>query len=98
MKRFERIISTVVLICFIINTAVSDYALALSPQPGTVSEPGRLNAAALALFAEHHGASNIDFAGYISARTSAAKENIEWSYVPADYAGNVASLGEDPIF
>jgi len=34
MKRFNRIISSVVLICFTWNTAVQDYAFALSPESG----------------------------------------------------------------
>jgi L-fuculose-phosphate aldolase len=47
MKRFNRIISSIVLVCFLVNTAFSDYAFALSPQLFTTKSGGKREFCAL---------------------------------------------------
>jgi uracil phosphoribosyltransferase len=65
MKKMKRLISSVVAVCFIVNTAVSDCAFALSPAPGSTVAGTReaMLAAGQKLFGALRGPGSIDWEG-----------------------------------
>ena len=100
MKRLNKIISTVVLACFLVNTAMSDYAFALSTMPGSTQAPTREGMYALAqkLFAAKRGPGAIDFDMYLPTTfTGLASEIPGVKVVPADYNKPPIAWKNNPI-
>lgn len=109
MPRLNKIVSSIVLICFVFNSTVSDYALALDPgkistgglRPSSSAEAARdaMYEAGEKLWSMRKGAGGINFSDYIRVHMgTSAETGAKWEFVDVDETNYVSRLGGDPIY